>query len=163
MRRKFTLTLEDVEYPVVVDGDTVTVNGRSFTVEVADNGTVFVDGIAYDAVLEGEIATVGGKSYPVRVTGLAAAPRASSPVPSGPATPGVAEVGAGVVVAIMPGKIIRLVVEPGQRVEEGEPVCVLEAMKMENELHARQSGTVRAVHARVGDDVEKDQVLVEVE
>ena len=163
MRREFTLTLEDIEYPVVVDGDTVTVNGRSFTVEVADNGTVFVDGIAYDAVLEGERATVGGKSYPVRVSGLAAAPRVSSPVPSGPATPGVAEVGAGVVVAIMPGKIIRLMVEPGQRVEEGEPVCVLEAMKMENELHARQSGTVRAVHVRVGDDVEKDQVRVEVE
>ena len=48
-------------------------------------------------------------------------------------------------------------------VEEGQPVCVLEAMKMENELHARQGGTVRAVHAKPGDDVEKDQVLVEIE
>jgi biotin carboxyl carrier protein len=36
-------------------------------------------------------------------------------------------------------------------------------MKMENELHARQGGTVRAVHVKPGDDVEKDQVLVEIE
>ena len=34
---------------------------------------------------------------------------------------------------------------------------------MENELHARQSGTVQAVHVKPGDDVEKDQVLVEIE
>jgi len=57
----------------------------------------------------------------------------------------------------------REMVEVGQQVEEGEPVCVLEAMKMENELHARQSGTVRVVHAKPGDDVEKDQVLTEIE
>jgi biotin carboxyl carrier protein len=63
----------------------------------------------------------------------------------------------------MPGKIIRVMVEPGQKVEEGDPVCVLEAMKMENELHAQRSGTVRAVHVKPGDDVEKDQVLVEIE
>ena len=63
----------------------------------------------------------------------------------------------------MPGKIIRVLVEPGQQVEEGEPVCVLEAMKMENELNAPRDGTVRSVHVRPGDDVEKDQVLIEVE
>ena len=63
----------------------------------------------------------------------------------------------------MPGKIIRVMVEVGQQVEEGEPVCVLEAMKMENELYARQSGSVQAVHVKPGDDVEKNQVLVEIE
>jgi pyruvate carboxylase subunit B len=42
-------------------------------------------------------------------------------------------------------------------------VCVLEAMKMENELHARQAGTVKAVYVKPGDDVEKDQVLAEIE
>jgi biotin carboxyl carrier protein len=40
---------------------------------------------------------------------------------------------------------------------------VLEAMKMENELHAHRSGTVRVVHVKTGDDVEKDQVLIEIE
>jgi pyruvate carboxylase subunit B len=163
MKREFTLTLDDVEYPVLAEGDTITVNGRPFAVEVAEDGTVVVDGIAYDVALEGETATVGGESYPVQVSGLAAATAAPSPAPSGPAAPQAVEAGAGAVLAIMPGNIVRVMVEPGQEVAEGQPVCVLEAMKMENELHARQGGTVRAVHVKPGDDVEKDQVLVEIE
>jgi pyruvate carboxylase subunit B len=73
------------------------------------------------------------------------------------------EAGAGAVMAIMPGKIIRVMVEVGQEVAEGEAICVLEAMKMENELHARQAGTVKALYVKPGDDVEKDQVLAEIE
>lgn len=163
MKREFTLTLEGIEYPVLVEGDTVTVNGRPFAVEVADDGTVLVDGIAYDVTLEGETVTVGGESYPMQVSGLTVMPVAPPDLVSGPAAAPVSEAGTGAVLAIMPGKIIRVTVEPGQKVEEGDPVCVLEAMKMENELHAHQSGTVRAVHVKPGDDVEKDQVLVEIE
>jgi len=163
VKREFTLTLNNVEYLVVADGEAITVNGRPFTVEAADDGTVLVDGIAYDVALEGETATVGRESYAMLVSGLGVAAAATSPTTPGPATLPAAEAGAGVVLAIMPGKIIRLMVEPDQEVQEGDPVCVLEAMKMENELHARQGGTVRAVHVKPGDDVEKDQVLVEIE
>lgn len=163
MKREFTLTLEGIEYPVLVEGDTITVNGRPFTVEVTDDGTVLVDGIAYDVTLEGDTATVGGESYRVHVRGLGTAPVSALPEAPGRAAPPVIEAKAGAVLAIMPGKIIRVMVEPGQRVKEGDPVCVLEAMKMENELYAPQSGVVRAVHVTPGDDVEKDQVLVEIE
>jgi biotin carboxyl carrier protein len=163
MKREFTLTLEGIEYPVLVEGDTITVNGRPFTVEVTDDGAVLVDGIAYDVTLEGETAIVSGESYAVQVSGLAVIPMAPSPAAPSPAAPPVTEAEAGAVLAIMPGKIIRVTAEPGQKVEEGDPVCVLEAMKMENELHAHQSGTVRAVHVKPGDDVEKDQVLVEID
>ena len=163
MKRDFTLTLDDIEYPVVAEGNTITVNDRPFTVEVTDDGAVLVDGIAYDVALEGETATVGEESYTVQVSGLAMTATAPSPTPSGPTAPPAADASAGAVLAIMPGKIIRVLVEVDQQVEEGKSVCVLEAMKMENELHARQSGTVRAVHVKPGDDVEKDQVLVEIE
>jgi pyruvate carboxylase subunit B len=164
LKREFALTLDNVEYPVVVEGDTITVNGRPFTIEVADDGMVLVDGIAYDVALEGETATVGGESYEIQVSGLAVTPLAPSADPSGVVTaPRAVEAGAGAVLAIMPGKIVRVLVEPGQQVEEGSPVCVLEAMKMENELRARQGGTVRVVHVEPGDDVEKDQVLIEIE
>jgi pyruvate carboxylase subunit B len=162
MKQEFTLHLEGIEYPVIAEGDTITVNGRPFTVEVEDD-TVLVDGIAYDAALAGETATVGGESYTVEISGLAVATAAPATEPSSLAAPAVTEAGAGAVLAIMPGKIIRVMVELGQQVEEGEPVCMLEAMKMENELHARQGGTVRAVHIKPGDDVEKDQVLLEIE
>jgi len=163
VKQEFTLTLENVEYPIIVEGDTIIVNDRPFAVEISDDGTVLVDGIAYDVALEGETATVGGEPYTVQIAGLAMTAAAPTLAPSGPAAAPAIEAGAGAVLAIMPGKIIRVLVEVDQRVEEGEPVCVLEAMKMENELHARQSGTVQAVHVKPGDDVEKDQVLVEVE
>jgi pyruvate carboxylase subunit B len=163
MKREFSLTLEGTEYPVVAEGDSITVNGRPFTVEVPDDGAVLVDGILYDVTLEGESAVVGGKNYHVQVSGLSTVSVAPSSSPGGTATQGSVEAGAGAVLAIMPGKIVRVLVEPGQQVEEGDPVCVLEAMKMENELHARQGGIVRALHVRPGDDVEKDQVLIEIE
>jgi biotin carboxyl carrier protein len=162
VKRAFTLALAGVEYPVVVEGDTITVNGRSFAVEVTEDG-VLVDGIAYDVALEGDTATIDGEPCVIEVGGLAVAASALASASSGAAVPQPAEAGAGAVLAIMPGKIVRVMVGPGQQVEEGEPVCVLEAMKMENELHARQGGVVRAVHVQPGDDVEKDQVLVEME
>jgi biotin carboxyl carrier protein len=163
MRHDFTITLDGVPYPVTAEGPTITVNGRPFEVEVSDDGTVLVDGIGYDVALDGETATIAGESVPAQVTGLSATMPVPSPAPPSAAVPAVVSAGAGAVLAIMPGKIVRVVVEPGQRVEEGDAICVLEAMKMENELHARQSGMVRAVHVKPGDDVEKDQVLVEIE
>lgn len=113
MKREFTLTIDGVTYPVVAEGDTITVNGRPFKVEVAEDGSVFVDGIAYEAVLEGETAIVGGESHTVQVGGLTLAV-APAPSARAPVVPPVAEADAGAVLAIMPGKIIRVLVEPGQ-------------------------------------------------
>lgn len=161
MKREFTVTLEGTRYPVVAEGETITVDGRAYTVEIDDEGAVLVDGIAYDVSLEGEKATVGDKAWPLQVEGLALA--AAPSAPQGAPSRGSAQAGAGAVLAIMPGKIIRVLVEPGQRIEEGQPVCVLEAMKMENELNAPIAGTVRAVHVHPGDDVEKGQLLVEID
>ena len=160
MTKEFTITLDGIDYPVVADGEKVTVNGRPFTVTVADDGAVLVDGIAYDAALEADAAVLEGETYPYEVEGLSLSAAAPPPMMAEAA---VVEAGAGAVLSIMPGKIIRILVEPGQAVEEGEPVCVLEAMKMENELQARQSGTVQAIHVKAGEDVEKDQVLIEIE
>jgi biotin carboxyl carrier protein len=63
--------------------------------------------------------------------------------------------------APMPGLVVRLLVEPGQAVDAGTGVVVLEAMKMENELKAPAAGTVSAVRTQPGEAVEKGQVLVE--
>jgi biotin carboxyl carrier protein len=161
--REFRIKLGDAEFPVVAEGDTITVDGRTYTVEITEEGKVLVDGIAHDVALEGETATVDEESYDVQAIGLALAAVAPPPVAAGVAALSGAEAGAGAVLAIMPGKIIRVMVEVGQEVTEGQPVCVLEAMKMENELHARQDGSVKAVYVKPGDDVEKDQVLVEIE
>jgi len=161
MKREFTLKLNDVEYPVEADGESVTIDGRAYTVEITDEGAVLVDGIAYDVSLDGETATVGGDAYAVTAEGLALV--AAAPLPPEASSAAGGEAGAGAIVAIMPGKIIRVLAEPGDEVKEGDPICVLEAMKMENELNAPRDGVVRAVHVRAGEDVEKDQILAEIE
>jgi biotin carboxyl carrier protein len=63
----------------------------------------------------------------------------------------------------MPGLVVRIHVALGDRVEAGQPVVVMEAMKMENELRAASAGTVRAIAATPGVAVEKGAVLVELE
>jgi pyruvate carboxylase subunit B len=65
--------------------------------------------------------------------------------------------------APMPGLVVRVLVEPGQQVQAGQGLIVLEAMKMENELKARTGAKIRAVSASPGQAVEKGQVLVEFE
>jgi 3-methylcrotonyl-CoA carboxylase alpha subunit len=70
--------------------------------------------------------------------------------------------GTGRVVAPMPGKIIAVLVTSGAHVEAGDPVAVIEAMKMETTLAAEVSGTVAAVHTEVGATVDADALLVEI-
>ena len=63
--------------------------------------------------------------------------------------------------APMPGLVVRVAVDEGDAVEEGDTVLIVEAMKMENELRANAAARVRRVMAAPGEAVEKGQVLVE--
>ena len=65
--------------------------------------------------------------------------------------------------APMPGLVLRVLVAPGEAVEAGQGVVVLEAMKMENELKAPARGVVAAVHAAPGAAVAKGELLVEID
>ena len=63
----------------------------------------------------------------------------------------------------MPGKILQVMVAPGTVVDEGDPLLVLEAMKMENVIRAPRSGVIAGVEAHVGEAVEKAAKLVTYE
>lgn len=65
--------------------------------------------------------------------------------------------------APMPGRVVRVLVAVGQQVERGAPVIIVEAMKMENEMHAPASGQVLAVHVTEGATVDSGHLLVELE
>ena len=71
--------------------------------------------------------------------------------------------GSGTIRAPMPGLVVRVEVEAGQRVDAGAGLVVVEAMKMENELRAHRAGVVAAVHVAVGQAVDKGAPLVTVE
>jgi pyruvate carboxylase subunit B len=62
----------------------------------------------------------------------------------------------------MPGLVVRVSVSVGDRVEAGQGIVVMEAMKMENELRATAAGTVKSVNATPGTAVEKGALLVEL-
>lgn len=66
-------------------------------------------------------------------------------------------------VADLPGKIVRVLVEPGQAVQEGQPLVIIESMKMETELLAALAGTVEAVHVAAGQVVAKGDPLVDIQ
>jgi len=169
MKREFSLTLDGTAYKIVVDGNSILVNGQPFVVGFDEGGPaygagrpaysagrVLVDGTPYDVTLEANRAVVGGISYDLAVEGLEQERRSPRPAAA-------VVVGEGAVMAIMPGKIIRVLVAQGDRVAEGDVVCILEAMKMENELKAPKAGIVQVLHVQPGQDVEMGAVLAEIE
>ncbi len=118
--------------------------------------------------------TVNGQTYEVsveEVNGSAAPARAAAPVvssaapkaaPKAAAKPAVA--GAGMPVkAPMPGTVLDVKVKVGDTVKNGQAVCVLEAMKMENEIPATKDGKITSVLATKGTSVNTGDVLVTIE
>ncbi|MFQ5888900.1 MAG: acetyl-CoA carboxylase biotin carboxyl carrier protein subunit [Gemmatimonadota bacterium] len=103
---------------------------------------------------DGWLIDVEGRSYRVRVEDERT--RAIRELASDPG----ASKSAGALRAPMPGLIVRVEVKPGQRVEAGTPLVVMEAMKMENELKSVGNGTIAAVEVREGQAVDRDDVLV---
>lgn len=116
--------------------------------------------------------TVNGVSYDVTVEEVGAnqtvptAPVQSAPVQNAPvqkpaaAKPAAANSGSVVVKAPMPGNIIKINVKPGASVKKGDVLCVLEAMKMENDICAPSDGTVATVNVSQGASVQTEEVLV---
>ena len=158
MSKQFTLTIEGTVYEVEIEGETVIVNGRSFTVAL-DGNRAEVNGVSYEVELQGDQATVNGIAYAFQVQEKRERSGAEAP----PRVVRAAAEEAGAVTAIMPGKIIRVLVKEGDEVQEGDVLCVLEAMKMENELRAGKSGVVKEVTVEPGSDVEMGEVLVVVD
>jgi len=78
---------------------------------------------------------------------------AANAAPTGPAP----------IIAPMPGLIIRVNVQPGDEIDAGHGVVVMEAMKMENELRATTAGRVKSVQVTPGTAVERGALLVELE
>lgn len=121
--------------------------------------------VSVTEVAKGAPATVAGTAGMVTVGGttVVAAPAAEATAArngAGAKTPELPEEVKDGIWAPVPGKIVEVFVKAGDVVEEGTVVLVLEAMKMENELHAPHKGTVAAVLVKRGDQADKGQLLV---
>lgn len=119
------------------------------------NYTITVNGTPYNVTVE------EGAGAPVAAAPVAAPAAAPAPAPAAapaPATQGTA--GSVKVEAPMPGTILDVKVSVGDSVSSGSVLCILEAMKMENEIVAPQDGTVASVNVSMGDSVEAGQVII---
>lgn len=127
----------------------VTLNNRTYEVEVEEGKAMLID--EYEAYA------------PAAPAPVAAAPVAAAPAtaPAAPAAPAGAALAAGEVVkSPMPGNILKINVAQGQKVNEGDVLIILEAMKMENEIVATKSGTVAQIVTAKGAVVETGAPLV---
>jgi pyruvate carboxylase subunit B len=111
---------------------------------------VSVNGKSYNMTIDGDTATVNGKVYNI---GVKVAKNERKPVSDSNGAPGTP------VTAQIPGKVISVVAQSGQTVQEGEIIIVLEAMKMEMEITAPVSGTVNNITVNTGDQIIAGQTL----
>ncbi|MSP87187.1 MAG: oxaloacetate decarboxylase subunit alpha [Methylotenera sp.] len=142
----------------------VTLHGETFHINLTGSGHagqekrpfyVSIDGIAEEVIVEtlGEIEVSGsgtrsGKNKVVTGKGVSGRPRPSH---------------AGHVTTSMPGTVVAVKVSVGDKVNAGDGVLVIEAMKMENEIQAAASGIVVAIHVIKGDTVTPDESLLEIQ
>ena len=117
------------------------------------NYTITVNGTVYDVTVE----EGGAGSAPVRTAAPKAAPKAA-PAAEAPA-PAAAGAGSVEVTASVPGKVFKVEASVGQVVKSGDPIVILEAMKMEIPVVAPEDGTVAGINVSVGDAVESGDVL----
>jgi biotin carboxyl carrier protein len=137
----------------------VVIEGRRWELDVCRTGpgfmSVLVGGRSYDVRVEKMSA-----GYNVRLRGETIAVALSEGVTASTETRSPA--GNARLTSPMPGKVVRVLVAPGDSVQAGAALVVVEAMKMENELRALRGGQVLRVHVREGQTVEGGALLLEL-
>ena len=114
--------------------------------------TITVNGNVYDVTVEENGQTAAPVAAPRKAAAPAAAPKAAAPAASAGAGSIKIEAGAA-------GKVFKIEATPGTAVKAGDPVLVLEIMKMETPVVAPKDGTVASIEVAVGDSVESGALL----
>lgn len=162
-KREFHYRVGGVEHTVAVTGEgdswLVTLNGRDLRVTAQpgdrDRLSLEIDGQRAAAF----VAQAGPRLW-VHVGGEVWALERSRGISRRAGEPA-SETG-GLVRSAMPGRVLDLLVGPGESVRKGQPLLLLEAMKMELRIAAPQDGTVAQVHVAAGQVIERGALLVEI-
>lgn len=140
----------------------VTVDGETYDISIGDLEDDRVD------------VTIDGRSFSVEVELLSKDP-AGTPVPASPRqgqTSGAVSVrkspssrtgASGDVLAPLPGAILKILVKEGEVVREGQPVAIMEAMKMENEVEAHIAGKVSVILVKPGETILESALIMKIE
>jgi propionyl-CoA carboxylase alpha chain len=162
----WSVKLAGSRYAVSLDGDAVTVDGRpvdlamEYTpgdrlVEAEVDGDIM--GVKVEVTRSGLKLTTRGAIHKVEILPARVAPLAEHMIEKIP--PDLSKF----LICPMPGLLVALHVKEGDTVEAGQPLAVVEAMKMENILRAEKSATVKKVNAKAGDSLAVDAIILELE
>ncbi len=163
---KYYARIGQNEYEIEIDGDRLLVDGEPVQIDLHQTGdpelySMLYEGRSYELLVEEDRyrygVTLRGDRYDVLVEderqrrlnagrGLPTLPDGELAVP-----------------APIPGLVVKVLVAAGDVIEEGQPLVILEAMKMENEIRARRGGTVSKVQVQPGQRVEQNGVLLVME
>lgn len=124
----------------------ITIDGKEYLVEMEEIG-----GVPQPAA---PVAPVAAAPAPV-----VEAPQAETPAPVAPT----AAAGSDAMTSPMPGTILKILVNVGDEVKENQPLLILEAMKMENEVVAAKDGKVAGIHATLGQVVNAGDALITID
>lgn len=149
--------LSGESFNVVVDGKTVAVHLPVGGENPDEPDWLLVDGKPYEFSLDREFRWIraGGSLYPLELRENPNQGRATPQRRGNIRTDGRIK-------APIPGLIVRVLVETGQAVQADQPLLILEAMKMENEIRAPQTGVVKSIYVIAGQGVSLHEALVEL-
>lgn len=166
--RRYQLTVNNNEYEIDIEEMSATefqvlIDGQTVDVILASQADA-ADAIITPQIEAGPSRAVGepltAAGQPVaRAPKVPAAMRSETPRTPSPAVAGGQDL-AYSMSAPMPGVILEIKVAPGDQINKGDVVMVLEAMKMKNDLHAARTGTVESIDIKSGEQVKYGQVLL---
>lgn len=163
---KYYARVGQSEYEVEIVGDQVLVNGEVVDVDLRQSGapelySLLFNGRSYEMLIEAERFTYGvtlrGERFEVQVED-----ERTRRLNEGRKMPALPE-GELAVTAPIPGLVVKVLVAPGDLIQEDEPLVILEAMKMENEIRARRGGVVKKVEVAAGQRIEQNGILLVLE
>jgi len=153
---KLKLELDGTSYEIEMKSRSLLVDNKELLWSIHGD-SVTVAGNAHTVSVSGDTATVDGITYPVQVQW------------SEDSTPGrqtrtktVGSQKSEAITALMPGLIVKVLKKEGEQVQAGDTVFILEAMKMQNELRAERSGSIKKINVKEGQSVEMREVLATI-
>ncbi len=163
---KYFVRIAESEYEIEIDEGDVYLEGEKLDVDLTRSGapelySMLFNGRSYELLIESERfrygVTMRGDRYDVLVEDerkrRLAPEREQATLPGGEVP----------VIAPIPGLIVKVLVEEGEQVEDGQPLVILEAMKMENEIRAARDGIIKSVHAVAGQRVVQNGIMLVIE
>ena len=164
---KASVLLHGKAHVVDLNGDKVVIDGTELKVNLQKRGDIYlasVDEMQFGVAIEDGRALVDG--VPIELS------MGASSVTSGNSKPATAPAQQtqskktsegpvpGAIVAPMPGKIVTIMVKVGDTVTPGDPILILEAMKMQNEVDSPFTGTVKELRVKEGESVDSNDIMV---